>query len=454
MDGVPDKLAPDPGSGGVGTGVVTPSGPEPLPSTPGSPTPSWQELADAVWLSAHWTRTGRPIRTDDNTPEEDERAGGAPGSPNRPSHDEPPDVPRDDTGTSPPPPFTPDPDGSDRIQLGVPVLPRTRSGTSAWRRPAAELARALHRLARQVPSPDAVQLDEEATAERGVFDELWIPAFRPADTTAFELVLLMDEAPTMAIWAEETAGLSAAAEHSGAFRAVRTVKVAVAPSGEPMLRWSAAGTTADPGEILNGRRDRVFLVVTDGLSHGWAAPAADHLLDRLGQVGPTAVVHLLPPHMRHRSSLYPHPAELEAGGFGAANHRLGLGPSAGGPDPLRPLPQLFDGALPVPVLSLKAGSVAAWADLVVGERGVRRALPALVAGTLSQGVPAPGLRAPRRSDASDAVGRFFTLATPTARRFATQLAAVPFQFDLIEQLRKRTMPTAGPSTSPRSSWAV
>uniref|UniRef100_UPI0038B50AA1 FxSxx-COOH system tetratricopeptide repeat protein n=1 Tax=Streptomyces violaceus TaxID=1936 RepID=UPI0038B50AA1 len=444
MDGVPDKPAPGPDAGAAGTRTAAQPPPGPSLSAPQSPTPRWQDLADAVWLSAHWTRTGRPVRTDANPPDKEQREGGTAGLASPPPPEEPADPPRDDTSTPPPSLFTPDPDGYDRVQLGRPVLPRTASRTSERNRPAAALARALHRLARQVPSHDAVRLDEEATAERGVFDELWIPTFQPADATAFELVLLVDDAPTMAIWGEETAAVAAAAEHSGAFRAVRTVRMAVTPSGEPTLRWSAAGTALDPGEILNGRRDRVFLVVTDGLAHGWAASGADHLLDRLGRAGPTALVHLLPPHMRHRSSLYPHPAELEAGGFGEANHRLGLGPSAGGPDPMRPLPHLSDEAVPVPVLSLKAGSFAAWADLVMGERGVRRALPAVVVGSLHRGTPAPGLRAPSRSGASDTVGRFFTLATPAARRLATQIAAIPLEFELIEQLRKRTMPSAGP----------
>ncbi|MCT7356869.1 FxSxx-COOH system tetratricopeptide repeat protein, partial [Streptomyces sp. 15-116A] len=43
-----------------------------------------------------------------------------------------------------------------------------------------------------------------------------------------------------------------------------------------------------------------------------------------------------------------------------------------------------------------------------------------------------------------AVRRFFTLATPGARRLATQLAAIPFEFDLVEQLRRKVMPETGP----------
>lgn len=276
-------------------------------------------------------------------------------------------------------------------------------------------------------------------------DQLWLPFHQPVRSCAFDLVLLVDEAPTMQIWQDTVAGLAEAAEQSGAFRVVRTVRVKVPLTGDPTLRWPTGRSVTDLGEVLDGSGGRLFLVVTDGLAHGWASSTADSLLGRLAAAGPTALVHLLTPHLRHRSSLYPYPAVLESGGFGAPNARLRhLAPSAG-PDPMRPLPEGGDGSVPVPVLSLKAGSIEAWACLVTGERGMRRELPVVLAGSLSKGTPAPGLRAPRMPAAADrAVGAFLELATPMARQLAAQLAVVPFEFDLVEQLRNRTMPHTGP----------
>ncbi|CAL9585749.1 FxSxx-COOH system tetratricopeptide repeat protein [Streptomyces sp. enrichment culture] len=448
--------------------------------------PHWQELADAVWLAAHWDRHGGPA-TARPAPDTGGPRTARPNDRQDPPAERPepaaaPD-PSADTGSRPtplPPPvppgpaepadpaapagrpvpagrlarpgersvparLLPDPEGPFDVRVGQPLLPAEERPGPGPGRATALLARALHQLARRIPSRDTLELDEEATAEQGVVDGMWMPFLRPARTSAFDLVLLADAAPTMRIWEETVARLAEAAEHSGAFRSVRTVQVQVPRTGTATLRWPTGRTAGDPGELLDGRGGRVFLVVTDGLAHGWAAAAADDLLGRLAHAGPTALVHLLPPHLRHRSSLYPYPAVLEAGGFGAPNHSLGHWAPPGGPDPLRPLPEAGDGSPPVPVLSLKAGSLAAWADLVTGERGVRRALPVVLAGTLTKGAPAPGLRAPRFARAAPAaVRRFFTLATPAARRLATQLAAVPFEFDLVEQLRRRTMPETGP----------
>ncbi|MEV7286076.1 FxSxx-COOH system tetratricopeptide repeat protein [Streptomyces sp. NPDC093252] len=500
MKGYPREHASGPGDGFPLSGSSPPSafpetaGPVGVPA-PGSAAedPRWQEIADAVWLAAYWDRHGGPSGTpaDPADPPQDPATRPAPeGAADEPRPDTPPEDPATPDASDPPaavtlpplarptvtgprtpvapprpadPPGPPPPPGARSgepprparlspaaegpftLHVSRPLLPADDRPAPRPGRATALFARALHQLARRLPSRATFELDEETTAEQGVADELWMPFLRPTRSAAFDLVLLVDDAPTLRIWQEATARLAEAAEQSGAFRAVHTVTVQVPRTGTATLRRTPTGPAADPGELLDGRGGRIFLVVTDGLAHGWAAPAADDLLGRLAHAGPTALVHLLPPHMRRRATLYPYDAVLEAGGFGAANHALAHWPPPGGPDPLRPLPHGDDGSVPVPVLSLKPASLAAWADLVTGERGVRRALPVVLAGALTKGSPAPGLRAPRFPRAAKAaVRRFSTLATPAARRLATQLAAVPFEFDLVEQLRRRIMPETGP----------
>ncbi|MET7481923.1 FxSxx-COOH system tetratricopeptide repeat protein [Streptomyces sp. NPDC005538] len=447
MTGFPRERAPGPDEVDSGSGEP-PQGPQEtsaMTTDRSEPTLHWQELADAVWLSAYWSRTGRRAPSSAvETVEESEPGDESPSAAPTPPLGARPEPPSDESVPITRPLPAPDPEGPDQVHLGRPILPRPDSAAASGRQ-SAQLARALHRLARRLPSPIAEELDEEVTAERGVSDELWMPWFQPATAAAFDLVLLIDDAPTMAIWRESTTDLSLAAEHCGAFRAVRVVGLDVPRAGQPTLRWGAGQTSADLGEVLSGRGDRVFLVVTDGLGHGWAGPAADQLLERLGRAGPTAILHLLPPYVRHRSSLYPHRALLEAGGLGASNKHLTVRAPRDGPDPMRPFPEPQATTLPVPVLSLKPGSIAAWGELVTGEPGLRRELPTVLAGTLAKGAPAPGLRAPHHPRAATAaVRRFFTLATPTARRLATQLAVIPFEFDLIDELRRRTLPESAP----------
>ncbi|WP_279571326.1 SAV_2336 N-terminal domain-related protein, partial [Streptomyces hainanensis] len=260
----------------------------------------------------------------------------------------------------------------------APVHAASAPGAST-RRPAppaaapVRLAKALHGLRRRVPSRSRAVLDEERTARHGISDDLWIPYLRPAGETALDLVVLADDGPTMRIWDDAVAALGTEAERSGAFRDVRVVRLALPRRGEATLRWPG-GRTGDPAELIDARGSRIHLVVTDGLGHGWAGPAADTLLGRLAAGGPTALVHLLPTYLWHRTSLNPFRAELAAGGFAAPNGRVGHGPPPVGPDPLRPLPTPAEepvaAPVPVPVLSLKPESFTAWADVVAGESGV------------------------------------------------------------------------------------
>ncbi|MFJ3202745.1 FxSxx-COOH system tetratricopeptide repeat protein [Streptomyces sp. NPDC086989] len=465
MDGTPRERAPD-----ARTGTDGPSG-------DGT---TWREIADAVWLAAARRASdaapeptaGEQCPPTENAPEDEpgdaaerdpEQAGDVPPPPSMPGG--PPQAgPGSETDGATGSPVTPPPAAERSGEDGPVGIPENGAeaeaeagravpvvlGARRARRPVPlPLARALHLLSRSMPARHRKELDEERTARYGISDNLWVPYLRPATEKAFDLVLLVDAAPTMRIWQQRIAAIAVEAARSGAFRDVRTVRLELPPSGRARLRWPGEGT-GDPAEVIDARGSRVHLLVTDGLAHGWAGPAADDLLMRLARSGPTALVHLLPTYLWHRSSAAPYRAELEAGGFGAPNTRIGRGPAS--EDPAGEPPRGAEGkpVVPVPVLSLKPESFTAWAELVAGELGVRRTLPFLLAGTLADGRPTPGLLPPRTDGpgsteaAEAAVRRFFSLATPTARRLATHLAALPFEFELIEELRDRAVPEAGP----------
>ncbi|MFE4452491.1 FxSxx-COOH system tetratricopeptide repeat protein [Streptomyces sp. NPDC056796] len=408
---------------------------------------SWQDLADGVWLAAAWHRAGRgadreaeprpePLPADGPEPPADVLA--------------PPTVP-DASEVVPSWSGLVDPRDAELHSVhqrknGAPdtVLPHEKSPVR--RVDQLRLAKALRGFGRRVPSRHESRLDEARTAENGVIDGLWIPYLDPVQERAFDLMLLVDTAPTMPVWESSLRQLSDEAVRSGAFRDVRTVDVSLSGGGSPVLRWPG-NRRADPAELLDGRGSRLFLIVTDGLAPGWAEGGADELLGRLAASGPTALVHLLPPYLRHRSSVYPFRARLDAAGFAALNRHLLCRPPQGVPEHARILPDTGDGSVAVPVLSLRPGSFRAWADLVTGERGVRRALPVVLAGAMAKGVSAPGLRTPRVDgprSAADVVRRFFALASPLARQLAVLLAVAPMRFDIIEELRDRACPDSRP----------
>ncbi|MGC4966614.1 FxSxx-COOH system tetratricopeptide repeat protein [Streptomyces globisporus] len=450
MNGLPRERAPDAAS----APAASPDRATGVRSEDDSPYDQggadWTGLADAAWLAA--ARIGA-----------DRATGPAPDEP--PHAEELPDTPGPLLEAVPDPSTRPEPDVVPGV-TGLPGAPayereiltsveRTRTGPAQLpgrgprtvRRGPSPLARSLRGLGRRVPTGGRSALDEESTAEHGLTDGLWVPYFLPDRERAFDLVLLVDRAPTMPPWRGTVRQIADEAAHSGAFRDVRTVGVTLPPgAGEPALRWPG-GRDGDPAELIDGRSSRLFLVVTDGLAPGWAGAGADRLLERLASGGPTALVHLLPPYLRHRSSLFPFRAQLDAGGFGAPNRRFHCRPPLGAHDPVRPLPEPDDETVPVPVLSVRAGSFRAWADLVTGERGVRRMLPVVLAGAMAKGASAPGLRRPVVDGpraAAAAVRRFRSLASPLARQLAGLLALAPMDFAVIEELRDLALPEAGP----------
>ncbi|RAG83774.1 tetratricopeptide repeat protein [Streptacidiphilus pinicola] len=317
----------------------------------------------------------------------------------------------------------------------------------ARRHGVAPLARALRVLRRDVPDSLRQELDEERTAERGMADDLWLPYTRRRCRRALELLLFVDTAPTMAPWAQVVAQIAEQAVWSGAFRDVRMLRLEVPEHGAAVLRH-AGGGVGDPSEALGPAGSQLYLVVTDGLAPGWAGSVMDGLLGMLARKGPTAISHVLPTSLWHRSSLVPHRARFGSAGFAAPNTRLLHDQPPELEDPLNPAAAPGPGRVPVPVLSLKKESFAAWAALVAGEPGLRLVLPGVMAGALALGSPAPGMRAPRTTrpqDAQAAVRRFASLASPPARRLAAQLAASAFQFDVIMSLQQRLSPRTGPS---------
>lgn len=413
----------------------------------------WSELADTAWLGAIWIAADRPLPSPHSSSEPV-----VAGLPTQPASLGPSaqglqetrdtDVTNADVPGSTPhpadaaPQIRPTPDGDVELPLPPPRLSHTRRPPphAAGTLP---LARALRRLNRRRLSVHRLELDEERTAEQVLDGASWLPVLRPVPEGALDLVILVDAGETVRIWERETRGLYTQAALSGAFRDVRSVPLSL-PADGPAVLLRPGGRLASPAELLDPRGERAFLLVTDGLGDGWATAGADRLLRRLASVGPCAIVHLLPTHLRHRSALRPFPASLAVNGFGRANTALTLVADEELDDPLRSRPPDEAGEhVVVPVLSLKAASLAGWAELVSGSTGVARPCQVVHAGMLAKEPPAPGLRYSARSP-EEAVRTFTSLATPTARRLASQLAAVPLSLGTIRAVQHLMLPASGP----------
>ncbi|MFJ8938672.1 FxSxx-COOH system tetratricopeptide repeat protein [Streptomyces sp. NPDC102365] len=303
------------------------------------------------------------------------------------------------------------------------------------------LERALRPLQLSVSSPYAVKLDEEATAERAATDGLWLPQTRSEPEPLLELLLVVDEGPTMALWQDTALRIRKMLEHTAAFRIVRTASRAV-------------GTAAS---LPSTGPNRLLLVLTDAASPAWRTGRAAAQLHEWSRIGPTAVIHLLPQHLWELTLPSTTRAGLRVSTAGAPNiayrvetllppHDLDRGAAASTVPPTG----ANGSVVPVPVVELRAGPLGRWAELVAATGGDRRHDLAVLL-TSADGdllaLPtqddAPAAPAPAEDSAQESVARFRSAASPTAFTLARRLAAAPLNLPVMRMVQ-RTVSSAQP----------
>jgi len=264
-----------------------------MPGTQGGPEDhdlTANEVADGLWLMAAIAA---------NTAEPPPPAE-PPVSPYRPEPPEtgrahPPPMEEPGRAGAGPPPDLPEP-APIRTGTGQGVLPAgggpgteetPTPGTASPLPDVGKLVRAFRAFKRKVPStqPEDVELDEEQTAEVSAEAGVWLPVTRRKRQPWLDLTLVVEQAPSMALWAPTVAAFVTLCQRRlGVFRSVQvrlleTGKAGRAEGGmvlEPVLR---GGTPESPargaGEPVGSSGRRVMLVLTDGLER--AEPTGDSI---------------------------------------------------------------------------------------------------------------------------------------------------------------------------------
>ncbi|WP_267885625.1 FxSxx-COOH system tetratricopeptide repeat protein [Streptomyces sp. NRRL B-1347] len=441
------------------------------PDTPSPEAPTWTELADALYLAACQDaalpefpplpaargtagparpgRTGRPPRADE-PPGPRRSAPDAPATPDTPNapagrpeevHEKAPP-----TAAAPVRPFGPLVGLRGGAVGGAAGAERPPRPEGAHLPDSLALGRALRPLRLHRSSPHDVELDEEATAEQAAADGLWTPVCRSLPERRQDLLLLVDDGPSMALWRGTARRIGELMEQTAAFRTVRRV------------RWSPRG--AAPPALSPGARQLV-LVVTDGGHDAWRDGSAAALLHRLAGSSPTAVLNVLPQHLWDLTLPTVTPTRLRAASPAEPNRRYDAETCPLEADALAPRAVPEPGpadAIAVPVVELRPESLGRWARLVAaadtGEwhriaalltapAGDLRAeavgpVPERLADALLGGADEAGER-PERDRAARAaavVRRFRATASPAAFALAKRLAAVPLNLPVMRLLQQ------------------
>lgn len=439
-----------------------------MPDTAGVPgdhdlTPT--EVADGLWLMAAIAANSA------NSAEEPS----PPASPEPPVRAEPPETarvdprameererPRDQELPPPPPGRAESRNGHPAVGagglLGAAGEPAA-SGAASPLPDIGQLVRAFRAFKRKVLSErlDDIELDEERTAEVSAEAGMWLPVTRRNRVPWLHLTLVVEQAPSMALWAPTVAAFVALCQRRlGIFRSVQvrlleTGKAARAEGGVvlgPVLR---GGTPESPvrgaGEPVDSSGRRLMLVLTDGIGDAWRSDLVHPLLARWGRKVPVAVVHLLPRRLWARGGVDAQNAEITTKGAVRPNdsYRVRL------TDMLFDDPEHADlpgDSVAIPVLELEERWFRRWAEVVTGPAGEPRKCPVMVIRDRQPAMlPDSGdIAGPGKNEvtAQDRVRDFHSQASPSAFRLATLLAAVPVDIDVASAVQAEMLPESGP----------
>ena len=284
------------------------------------------------------------------------------------------------------------------------------------------LARSLRPLLRRIATGNSTVLNEAATIQRIVEEQLWILVLQPSLEPWLDLALVVDESDSMLIWRRTVTELQRLLENYGVFRTVRVwglVETADRVQIRPGFGISARRQRRhSPSELIDPTGRCLVLVMSDCVAPLWQSGRVLPALKAWSQCGAMAIVQMLPEWLWRRTALGLATAvQLRALAPGLPNQQLTVSASESWDE------ADLETGIKVPVITLEPELFATWTQVVAGRGGVWTPgvvfEPSFAAMEEEDDRPSPDLSAEQR------VQRFRLTASPMARRLAGLLAAAP-----------------------------
>ncbi len=321
-----------------------------------------------------------------------------------------------------------------RLQNGLPLpAPGVHALPHARR-----IVRALRPLIRYIPSPDSVVLDEENTAQRIAQSNLWLPEVKPKPMRWLELVLVVEDSPSMCFWHHTIKELRQLLEQQGAFRYMQTWTLKTDGKTREVNLYAEGGKIPrHPKELINSARQRLVLIATDCVSPAWRGEKLIAWLNIWGRRHPVTLLQLLPQNMWQKTGLRTaHSVKVTAPCPVAPNHYLRWQRDdfvlfSGNPDELEGPRK----RMPILLVTLETNFLAGWAKFIAGAGDIR--LPAFI---FTQAKSEPKQTPLSEIDEDARLYRFRSLASPIAYKLACCLAAAPLRLPIMRLVQQVMLP--------------
>src|SRR4028119_1148648 len=345
-------------------------------------------------------------------------------------------------------------------------------------RNATELGRSLRPLMRKVPSHTNFVLDEEATINCIVEQDLWQPVLCPAPERWLDLELVVEASPLSFIWQKPIEEFQhKVLERQGAFRNIRAWTLQdinlKEPLGRPKLVTRSTGEaiprSGKPEELVHASGRRLVVLISECRSKLWRqAPSQqdadpikskspnslpENLYDWLfywGDRGSLVLLQLLPEWLWERSAVgLGFNVQLSAILPGVPNSQLVVQ----GLSQRQRKRANVDRALKLPIITLDAEAISQWAGVVAGAGNIETPgivfNPDLLRSLLeenqsSENAAGIGAKELSEAEAERIVDTFLAVASPKAQQLAGRMAAAPVSLPVVHLIQAELLPNSTP----------
>jgi tetratricopeptide (TPR) repeat protein len=288
-------------------------------------------------------------------------------------------------------------------------------GTFALPR-ALEFGRALRPFKQYRASHTRSTLDVGATIVFFERHRQLIPQLRPEPERWFDIALVTDDAPSMAVWRKTFSELERLLSTHGAFRRVRRFTLAECLKGAEAKR--------DP--LQDPERRTLILFLSDGASAVWHRKDLIDCMRKWAATAPMGIVQMFPAYHWPATSLGRATRDMRAPAPGVPNQQLTVSTTWRGGLP----PE----AVAVPITTLDPLALGEWAKMVMAKRGTWNAAVVLHPGS-RRTKRTEDLPSPQRQ-----VENFRKTASPAAFDLACYLSTVPLCLPVMRVLMEAMIP--------------
>jgi len=307
------------------------------------------------------------------------------------------------------------------------------------------ISRSLRPLMRKVPSRKNMIFDEHATVHNIAETDTWIPVLKPDRSHWLDVVLIVDESPSMIIWYETIFEFKELLERQGAFKSVQLwgfiydeeKKTICLHEGLCFARNPQR--TRHPKELIDPTNRRLILIISDCVSNSWHDGTVSQLLKKWHSNSRVAIVQMLPHYLWKRTCLKK--AEhvyFQNISSNAVNSKLEIEPSPFGEQ------ESVSKSLKLPVITLEDRSILPWTKSLAGIPNVW--LPGILLELSPNKMLEEHCDKKKWSDSNksihDKLKYFMATASPEAQDLLRCLAALPLTLSVIRLAQRVILPNS------------